>query len=55
MDGALWYGPRTFIDKIMEQYENMFGCTPCKYTSPLEKVNHLEVDCYDELDKEVIN
>jgi hypothetical protein len=26
MDGTLCYGPRKYIDKIMGQYENMFGC-----------------------------
>jgi hypothetical protein len=38
----------------MGQYENMFGCKPHEYTSPLEKVDHLEVDCSDELDEEGI-
>jgi hypothetical protein len=50
-DGTLCYGPRKYIDKIMGQYENMFGCKPREYTSPLEKGNHLEVDCSDEFDE----
>jgi hypothetical protein len=34
MEGTLCYGPRKYIDKIMGQYENMFGCKPREYTSP---------------------
>jgi hypothetical protein len=54
MDGTLCYGPRKHIDKIMGRYENMFGCKPREYTSPLEKDNHPEVDFSDELDYEGI-
>jgi hypothetical protein len=50
MDGTLCCRPRKYIDKIMGQYENMFGCEPREYTSPLEKGKHPEVDCSDELD-----
>jgi hypothetical protein len=42
-DGTLCYGPRKYIDKIMVQYENMFGCKPREYTSPLEKGDHREM------------
>jgi hypothetical protein len=28
----------------MDQYENMFGCKPKEYTSPLEKGDHPEID-----------
>jgi hypothetical protein len=27
-DGTLCYGPQKYIAKIMEQFENMFGCKP---------------------------
>jgi hypothetical protein len=47
------HGPRNDIDKIMGQYENMFGCKPREYTS-IKKGDHLEVDCSDELDEEGI-
>jgi hypothetical protein len=50
MDCALCYGPRKYIDKLMGEYENMFGCKPREYTSPLEKGDHPEVDFSDELD-----
>jgi hypothetical protein len=39
-DGTLCYGPRKYIGKIMDQYENMFGSKPKEYTSPLEKGDH---------------
>jgi Reverse transcriptase (RNA-dependent DNA polymerase) len=30
--GTLCYGPRKYIAKIIEQFENMFGCKPKEYT-----------------------
>jgi hypothetical protein len=54
MVGTLYYGPRKYIDRIMGQYENMFGCKPREYTSPLEKVDHLELDYSDGLDNKGI-
>jgi hypothetical protein len=53
-DGTLCYGPRKYISKIMDQYENMFGCKPKEYTSPLEKGHHQEIDDTDKLDIEGI-
>jgi Reverse transcriptase (RNA-dependent DNA polymerase) len=53
-DGTLCYGPRKYISKIMDQHENMFGCKPKEYTSPLEKGDHPEIDDTDELDIEGI-
>jgi Reverse transcriptase (RNA-dependent DNA polymerase) len=47
-DGTLCYGPRKYISKIMDQYENIFGCKPKEYTSPLEKGDHPEIDDTDE-------
>jgi hypothetical protein len=49
-DVTLCYDPRKYISKIMDQYENMFGCKPKEYTSPQEKGDHLEIDDTDELD-----
>jgi hypothetical protein len=43
-----------YIGKIMDQYENMFGCKPKEYTSPLEKGDHPEIDDTHELDVEGI-
>jgi hypothetical protein len=47
---ALCYGPRKYIIKLIDQYENMFGCKTCKYTSPSEKGDHPEIDQTEELD-----
>jgi hypothetical protein len=54
MDGTLCYGPRKYIDNIMGQYENMFGCKPRESTSPLDKGDHPEVDCSDKIDNKGI-
>jgi Reverse transcriptase (RNA-dependent DNA polymerase) len=43
-DGPLCYGPRTYITKILDQFENMFGYKPKEYTSPLVKGDHPEID-----------
>jgi Reverse transcriptase (RNA-dependent DNA polymerase) len=53
-DGTLCYGPRKYIVKILDQFENMFGCKPKEYTSPLEKGDHPEIDNTEELDEEGI-
>jgi Reverse transcriptase (RNA-dependent DNA polymerase) len=53
-DGTLCYGPSNYIAKILDQFENMFGCKPKEYTSPLEKGDHPEIDTTEELDEEGI-
>jgi hypothetical protein len=53
-DGTLCYGPRKYISKMIGQFENIFGCKPSDYTSPLEKGNHPEVDTSEELSAEGI-
>jgi hypothetical protein len=53
-DGTLCYGPRKYISKMIGQFENMFGCKPREYTSPLEKGDHPEVDTSELLDAEGI-
>jgi hypothetical protein len=53
-DGTLCYGPRKYIGKIMDQFEQIFGCKPKEYTSPLEKGDHPETDETVELDKDSI-
>jgi Reverse transcriptase (RNA-dependent DNA polymerase) len=53
-DGTLCYSPRKYISKIIGQFENLFGCKPREYTSPLEKGYHPEVDTSEELDTEGI-
>ena len=46
-DGTLCYGPKKYINKMMDQFERMFGSKPREYTSPLEKGDHPEVDTSD--------
>jgi hypothetical protein len=36
---------------MMDQYEKMFGTKPKKYTFPLEKADHPEIDTTDELER----
>jgi Reverse transcriptase (RNA-dependent DNA polymerase) len=53
-NGTLCYGPREYIAKILDQFENMFRCKPKEYTSPLEKRDHPEFEDTEELDQEGI-
>jgi Reverse transcriptase (RNA-dependent DNA polymerase) len=53
--GTLCFGPRKYIEKMMDQYEKMFGTKPKQYTLPLEKSDHPEIDTTDKLDKAGIN
>jgi hypothetical protein len=39
---------------MLDQYQNMFGCKPREYTSPLEKGDHPEVDDSEMLDNDGI-
>ena len=44
-DGTLCVGPRKYIDKMCEEYEQLFGKKPKQnVTSPLEKNDHPELD-----------
>jgi hypothetical protein len=49
-DGTLYYGPKQFITKLIGEYERMFGEKPKRFTSPLEKGDHPEVDASEILD-----
>jgi hypothetical protein len=53
-NGTLCFGPRKYIDKLIEQFERMFGMKPKEYTSPLEKADHPEIDTSEELNSEGI-
>ena len=54
-DGTLCYGPRKYIDRMVQAYESLFGTKPStKYTSPLEKNDHPELDTSDLLDEDGI-
>ena len=52
LDGTLWFGPKIYIQWMIESYEQLFGEKPKKYTSPLEKNDHPEIDISPELDED---
>ena len=43
-DGVLCFGPKKYIQKMMEAYEVMYGEKPKESGSPLEKNDHPELD-----------
>ena len=49
-DDILCYSPRRYIDKLVQDFERMFGHKPRPYTSPLEKGDHPETNESDLLD-----
>jgi hypothetical protein len=51
-DGTLRYGPRKYIEKIIDSFEKLYGQKPKEFTSPLEKGDHPEVDDSPELDED---
>ena len=48
--GTLCISPKTYVQKMKETYEGMFGTAPKPYTSPLENNDHPELDTSEELD-----
>ena len=53
-DGVLCYAPRKYIEKLIDNYERVFGRKPKQYTSPLEKGDHPELDTSELLDLDQI-
>jgi hypothetical protein len=49
-DGTLFFGPRKYIKKMMDQFKNVYDGKPKEYTSPLEKSDHPEMNTSEELD-----
>jgi hypothetical protein len=50
-DGTLCFGPKKYIEKMVDAYMRMFGSKPMsKVTSPLEKNDHPELDDTELLD-----
>ena len=43
-DGVLCAAPRKYIDKLLANYERLFGKKPRPYSSPLEEGDHPELD-----------
>ena len=51
-DGTLTMSPKLYIDRMIDNYERMFGCKPrATYSSPLEGGDHPELDTSEELDE----
>ena len=54
-DGTLCVGPKKYIEKMAVEYQRLFGTTPSrKYSSPLDKNDHPELDESPLLDNEGI-
>ena len=52
-DGTLYFTPKCYVEKILSNYERLFGEQPKKiYHSPLEKGDHPELDDSELLDDE---
>ena len=48
-DGTLVWGARTYIQRLLSNYETMFGGPPKKYSAPLDKDDSPELDESEEL------
>jgi hypothetical protein len=53
-DGTLAWGAKTYVKRIIEQSQSVFGSLPKEYTSPIDKDDHPELDLSDELPYEQI-
>ena len=49
-DGTLAYAPRKYIQKLITDFNTMFGHKPKHYSSPLESKDHPEFDTSEELE-----
>lgn len=43
-DNTLCFGPKKYIEKMLQNYEHLFKEKPKEYSSPLEKNDHPELD-----------
>mgnify|MGYP000107799768 CR=1 FL=1 len=51
-DGTLYYAPKKYIEKILENYRRLFGSYPKPYQSPLENNDHPELDTSELLNED---
>ena len=51
-DDVLCMAPKKYIEKMITNYERLFGSKPKLATSPLEKNDHPELDTSEELDED---
>ena len=50
-DGTLWWGAKTYIEKMLGNYEHQFGSLPKKQNVPMDDGDHPEMDTSDLLDE----
>ena len=53
-DGTLVWGAKDYINKMLENYERLYGNVPKKYRSPMEKDAHPDLDNLEPLNEEGI-
>ena len=53
-DGTLAWGAKTYIKRVINQCEEIFGGLPKEYTSPIDQHDHPELDMTEELGSEQI-
>jgi hypothetical protein len=53
-DGTLAWGARSYVEKMLVNYEIMFGCKPKEWGSPVEKGDHPELDVSELLEADGI-
>jgi hypothetical protein len=49
-DGTLSWGSKTYVKRMLKNYEQMFGEPPKEFLTPLDKDDHPELDMTPELD-----
>jgi hypothetical protein len=53
-DGTLCWGAKTYVERLLANYEKMFGQKPKEYSSPMVSGDHPELDTSDLLDEDGI-
>ena len=53
-DGTLAWGAKTYIKRVNNQCQSIFGASPMEQTSPIDKDDHPELDTSEELSDEGI-
>ena len=43
-DGTLAWGAKSYVSKMLINYETMFGCKPKEYSTPMAEKDHPEID-----------
>ena len=51
-DGTLYWGAKTYVEKMLDNYARLFGTEAKKYSSPMDKDDSPELDLTDDLDEE---